>query len=123
MIQEHAVHRQSQVLYCHADLVVGLFGINRLNDAVPLLVADHEVVLHHLLRLEVSVLPDETSHDGKDQCKRAKSHGKALRSAHPFPANAEHQREDNGRQPCGIEQIRCYRRVAMIMAAAPGRPH
>ena len=63
LFQEHTVHRQGQILYRHTDLVVGFLGTDGLKDAVPLLVARHEVVLHHLLGLEIGVFPDKRAHD------------------------------------------------------------
>ena len=65
LFQKHVVHRQGQVLYCHAYLVVRLLVVDGFQDAVPLLVAGHEVVLHHLLCLEVGVLPDNHHHDNE----------------------------------------------------------
>ena len=32
MVGEHTIHRQSQILYCHGDLVVGFFGIENRQD-------------------------------------------------------------------------------------------
>ena len=55
------MHGQGQILYRHANLVVGLLGIDGLKYAVPLLVAGHEVVLHHLFCLEIGALPNESS--------------------------------------------------------------
>ena len=119
LIQQHAVHRQGEILHRHTDLVVGLLPVGGLQDAVPLLVTRHEVILHHLLRSEIGVLPDKRAHDDGNKSKRASSHDKVLRRADPLSGNTSQKRNDKCRQPCRIEQPGRYRRVAIVMAASP----
>ena len=49
---------------------VGFLGVDGFKYAVPLLVAGHEVVLHHLLGLEIGVFPDKASHDERHEDER-----------------------------------------------------
>ena len=121
LVQEHAVHRQGQVLHRHAYLVVGFFPVGGLQDAVPLLVTRHEVILHHLLRPEVGVLPDDTSHDGNNKCcQEVGGEWRVEREMFREAMDQErysHQPPD--RKSCAPEQPWEYRRIAVVVCASP----
>ena len=65
VVGEQVTHRQGKILYRNTYLVVRLVGVDGLNDTVPLLVASHEIILHHLFGFEIAVFPNEQSHEQK----------------------------------------------------------
>ena len=117
VIGEHATHRQGKILHRHADLVVGLFSTDSFKYAVPLLMACHEVILHHLFCLEIAVLPDETPHSNSHHNKGEEGHNRAARSVCPTMTGTTNECEDKDGQGRSPKQHRDFRRIAMVMDA------
>ena len=113
------MHGQGKILYRYANLVVGLFLVDSLNDAIPLLVACHEVILHHLFCFEVAVSPDEIPHTCSCQRKRAERHNIAARCVDPSVTDVDSECEDEDSQGCCPKQYRKYCRIAIVVNASP----